>query len=52
MRRVLVLSVHVLLLSKLVEGRTVAVRPFRVLGPLACAAVNMTDHAAARCWVT
>jgi hypothetical protein len=42
-----VLSSTLLLLMKFVEGRTVAVRPFRVLGAtLPTAAVNMTDHAA------
>jgi hypothetical protein len=41
------LSSYTLLLSKFVEGWTVAVRPFRVLGAtLPSAAVNMSDHAA------
>jgi len=42
------LSVLTLLLMKFLEGRTVAVRPFRVLGAtLPAAAINMTVHAAA-----
>jgi hypothetical protein len=34
------------LLSKFVEGWTVAVRPFRVLGVTLPAVLNMGDHAA------
>lgn len=40
-----------LLMSKFVEGWTVAVRPFRVLRPLAAAALNIADHAAIGCEV-
>lgn len=48
MRAAVVLSPSVLLLMKIAGVGTVAVPAFRVLGPLAAAAVNMMDHAAAR----
>jgi hypothetical protein len=37
-----------LLVSKFVRGRTVAVRPFRVLGETPPVLVSMTDYAATR----
>jgi len=40
------LSAWVLLLSRIVEGRTVAVRPFRVLRATLPKLLDMTDHAA------
>ena len=46
-RRTAVVFPATLLVSKFVEGRTVAVRPFRVLGATALAAVGMAVHAAA-----